>query len=142
MSFHYHKAKLRQISALLIVICFACYYNYQTIYLAAKPAAGILLAAHLWINGCSIVCANLFLRFGGTSQQKRKVLFEWYISLVLIGLLIYLVSIPAIFSNAIGCLLFVALVYITTELLTDLLLNPMNYLQEQNLEENCSTEFQ
>jgi len=140
--FQFTKAKFQQISSLLIVICFACYYDYQLIYSVAKPATGILLAANLWINGCCIIFANLFLRFGGTTQQKRDVLFKWYISLVLIGLLIYLVSIPAFFSNAMGCLFFVALIYISTELLIDLLINNINLLQQKIYKQYSPTEFQ
>ncbi len=119
MKLNFQKAKYQQIIFIFLVLIFPCYYDYQMIYSVAKPAAGILLLAHLWINVSSIFFVNLLFRFGGDTQQKRDAIFYWYFFFVMTGVFIYILSIPAFFSNPMGCITFVVVVYIIAEMLID-----------------------
>ncbi len=123
MKLKFQKEIHQQIFSIFTSLIIPCYYDYQMIYLVTKQATGLLLLAHIWINISSILCANLFFRFGGTTQQKRDSIFGLYMTMIMTGLIIYLLSIPAITSNPMGCIMFVVLTYLITEMLINNLLN-------------------
>jgi len=132
MQLNFQKARHQQIISILLVLAIMCFYDYQMIYLVTKPATGILLIAHVWMNASSICGLNLFLRFGGSSQQKRDAIFGIYLIMVMMGLIIYLLSIPAIIYNPIGIVMLVSIIYVTTQMFIDNLLQLLKKIKSAN----------
>jgi hypothetical protein len=132
MQLNFQKARHQQIISILLVLAIMCFYDYQMIYLVTKPATGILLLAHVWMNASSICGLNLFLRFGGSSQQKRDAIFGIYLIMVMMGLIIYLLSIPAIIYNPMGIIMLVSIIYVTTEMFIDNLLQLLKKIKSAN----------
>jgi hypothetical protein len=132
MQLNFQKARHQQIISILLVLAIMCFYDYQMIYLVTKPATGILLLAHVWMNASSICGLNLFLRFGGSSQQKRDAIFGIYLIMVMMGLIIYVLSIPAIIYNPMGIIMLVSIIYVTTEMFIDNLLQLLKKIKSAN----------
>jgi len=111
--------KFRQFTPIILILPFIVYYDYQMIYLATKPAKGIILLANLWLNASSIFCINLFFRFGASSNNKKNLIFSCYAILQMIGILFYSLSIPNIIFNPAGCIMLIFIAYVISEMIID-----------------------